>query len=215
MDEDALLEAQVAALLRNTRKKKKKKKKNAKTTHVRNPPSHSMEGPYTYKFLLQRALALCEHDNPTSALYQSNSSTRLKLPPLNMCKYRTTRTCWSNFAQMCTILNRPADHVLKFIERDLAVTASINGKSQLILPIRIEARGMAHILDHYVKKYVLCMRCQSHRTKMHKDKVRRIHFVTCAVCLAESAAPPMKPGVGPHIAVKRGDRRRARQTTVQ
>lgn len=207
------LEAEVQALIETTRKKKKKHKKSKKSK--KSPPSDSVgaktdNGPYSYETLLKRAYMLLERDNPHLA--STKTTTRLKLPPLNLCRYRTTRTNWSNFGPACRAMCRPPDHLLAFIENELAVNASVNGQGHLILPTRIETRGMTHILNRYVKTYVSCIRCQSCATTFRKDKLRRILYVACKTCKAESAAPPIRAsGTSGHVALKKGDRYRARR----
>jgi translation initiation factor 2 subunit 2 len=208
------LEAEVQAMMARTDKKTKKKtkKKQKKTKKKQQETKQKAAAPvvagYPYEMLLKRVYAFIERDNP--AQLQRHQNKRLRLPAFNMCRYKTTRTIWSNFSEVCSIMDRPLDHVLAFLERELAVRASISRSSSLVLPTRIESRRMGQIMNTYVTDYVLCPRCKSYRTSMHKNRVQRITYVTCLDCQAETAAKPIRAHNTGHKALKRGDRRRAR-----
>jgi translation initiation factor 2 subunit 2 len=238
--EEDRLEAEVQTLLRQSKKKKKDKKKGKKKDKKKKhdvsvqanfggggaqkedlksdvneggqyPESDINEdGRYSYDLLLERVYSMLERDNPDR--YSKQPVTRLTLPPLNLTRYKTTRTCWSNFVRVCKSMMRPPDHVMRFLENELAMRTSINGHQQLIVPTRIESRGLKLILDRYVKQYVLCIRCQSYRTTIRKDQVRRLSFVQCDHCHAETSVPLIKTGIKGHVALKRGDRYRSRHS---
>lgn len=217
-DEEAELEAEVQALLRGAKKKKKKNKKDKKVKKLKAPPVQ--ETPvlgtpvlgtpigYDYEMLLKRAYMLLKRDNPDA---ETKTTRRLKLPPPNICPYKTTRTCWSNFIQTCTAFQRPPDHVARFVEHELSTKVSISGRQHLIVPMRLDTRGLSQILDRYAKKYVLCIRCKSCDTTFRKNTVQRLHFVECMDCQAITSVPVTRSSSG-HVAVKRGDRRKARVT---
>lgn len=214
-DLDAEVQAMMARTANKKDKKKKKKDKKKKTdkkkTSDPGPKTQQVAAPsttYSYDMLLKRVYAFIERDNPDQL--RRNRNARLKLPALNMCRYKTTRTNWSNFYQVCQVMERPLDHVMTFIERELAVHASINRNRHLILPTRIESRRMGQILHKYVVNYVMCVRCNSHRTAMRKDRVRRITFMECTECQAQTAVKSVHTQRAGHVAVKRGDRYRAR-----
>lgn len=209
--EEQKLEAEVAALLRQ--KKVKKKKKHKKKKKKRSSSLHSSlpvkpQITYSYEMLLRRAYECMDSDNPSRRV--ERKTTRLQIPLLNLCRYKTTRTCWSSFAPTCKAFNRPPDHVKKFVDNELAIKSSVNGAGHLIMPTRMESRPMTHLLNKYVKTYVMCLRCGSHDTSFRKDKVRRVLFTVCRSCQAESSVEPIQTGKTSHVALKKGDRYRQR-----
>lgn len=213
------LEAEVAALLcqkKVKKKKKHKKKKKPKTKAKKQSPSlpaSSLATPqitYSYEMLLRRAYECMDSDNPSRRA--ERKATRLKIPPLSLCRYKTTRTCWSSFAVTCRAMNRPPDHVKKFVDNQLAIKSSVNGAGHLIMPTRMETRPMTHLLSKYVKTYVMCLRCGSHNTTFCKDKARRLMFTVCQSCHAESSVEPIQTGKASHVALKKGDRYRQRNS---
>jgi len=220
-ESEEALEAQVQAIMAQTKKKKKKKDKKKKKKEKKekkkketkeNEGTKNSDGyPYPYQLLLDRAYEYLKRDQPQHN--STDKSCRLKLPLLNICRYKTTRTNWSNFAKTCQVMQRPPDHLLAFIEHELAVRAAVNGSGHLVLPTRIDSRRMGQLLHKYVTNYVLCIRCGSHNTSFYKDKIRRILFVDCITCHAQTAAQPIRaPGTSSgHVALKKGDRYRARR----
>lgn len=233
-EEEARLEAEVQALLsqgkkekkvKKEKKEKKKKKKKHKSKSKSGSDSSGEEGatavPQTphvvapepvvhdYQTLLARVYMQYQRDHPDLSRFAHKGVPRLKLPPPQVFPFKTTRTCWGNFAQSCVLMNRPPDHVLKFLEQEYATNMSVNGNQQLVIPTRTTTRALVLKLEKYVSEYILCIRCKSCMTRLWKDKVRRITCVTCATCDAEYTVAPLR-GMASHIALKKGDRRRAR-----
>ena len=190
---------------RKKEKEKSTQKKLGATSNASDPEQREQDGyPYDYNFLLKRVYSMLHRDYPS--LQETKSATRLKIPPLNMCRYKTTRSCWSNFIPVCQAMHRPADHLVQFLEKEMAIHLSVNGRQHLIIPTRLETRGLASLLDRYVKQYVLCMRCNSATTIMTKDTVRRLTQIKCTNCHATTTAPPIKKHQMGHRALKKGDR---------
>ena len=172
------------------------------------PKSHPQ---YPYKMLLKRVYELYNRDFPDKTMTKTHS--RLVLPSLNVCRYKTTRTCWSNFINVCEIFVRPPEHLIQFIEYEIVARISINGRNNLIIPSRIDSRALSNILNRYAQTYVVCIRCKCPHTTFRKDHAKRVHYVKCSDCYAEYSVPIIKKYNKGHSALKRGDRYKLRAKT--
>ncbi len=94
------------------------------------------------------------------------------------------KTIIINFSQICSLLNRKPEHVAKFLMRELAVSATIDGQ-RLVLNRRVRVDKINEKIEAYVKKYVLCPECKKPDTKLIKQD--RFTFIQCLACGAKHA----------------------------
>ncbi|MEK6861447.1 MAG: translation initiation factor IF-2 subunit beta [Nanoarchaeota archaeon] len=92
------------------------------------------------------------------------------------------KTIISNFSQICSILRRPPEQLLKYLQRELATPAEIDGP-RLILGRKISSSTINQKIVQYGNDFVLCRECHKPDTQMYKED--RILFLKCMVCGAK------------------------------
>ena len=92
------------------------------------------------------------------------------------------KTIISNFSQLCSTLRRPQEKILKFLQRELATPASIDGP-RLVLGRKLSASLINEKIVRYCSDFVLCKECQKPDTQLIKED--RILFMKCTACGAK------------------------------
>ena len=92
------------------------------------------------------------------------------------------KTIVSNFIQICDILHREQSLLLKYLQRELATPAIIDGQ-RLVLGRKISAKAVNEKIEQFVKEFVLCRECGKSDTKMFKED--RVLFLKCLACGAK------------------------------
>jgi translation initiation factor 2 subunit 2 len=92
------------------------------------------------------------------------------------------KTVISNFHQIATTLNRPPEHLLKFILKELATPGDVK-KNELIIGTKIAASRVNEKIQKYATTYVLCHECGKPDTQLIKEKDR--YYLKCAACGAK------------------------------
>jgi translation initiation factor 2 subunit 2 len=67
-----------------------------------------------------------------------------------------SKTIISNFAQIAQTLRRPADHLLKFILKELATPGEISRSGLLVLGAKVPATRINEKIREYAYEFVLC-----------------------------------------------------------
>lgn len=92
------------------------------------------------------------------------------------------KTIVLNFADIADVINRPVDHLLKVLSKELATAGIVEGR-RVIFQGKFGLMQLNGKLANYVKEYVLCKQCGRHDTKlMHEE---RIWSVKCMACGAK------------------------------
>ena len=116
-----------------------------------------------------------------------------KLPEISVSKERFevpkvkghiegNKTIISNFSEMASSLRREAEHLLKYLQRELATPASIDGP-RLMLGRKISAAQINQRIQQYARDFVLCSECGKPDTIIVKED--RVLFLRCTVCGAK------------------------------
>lgn len=92
------------------------------------------------------------------------------------------KTILNNFIQISNDLNREPTHLLKFLQRELATPATINGP-RLVMGRKILAHLINAKIELYAKIFVLCPDCKKPDTKMKKEG--KVLFLKCMACGAK------------------------------
>ncbi len=130
---------------------------------------------YDYDELLKRA---CSQMPAVSLKHE-----RLELPRL----YITTvgmRTIISNFKEVADVLNRDAQHILKFLTREMATAATFN-ESRAVFQGKFKQDSFERLLQRYMESFVVCPVCKRPDTRITKEK--RLSFLLCNACGAKSS----------------------------
>jgi translation initiation factor 2 subunit 2 len=94
------------------------------------------------------------------------------------------RTIIQNFGEVSGRLNRDPRHLLKFLSREMATAASLDG-ARAIFQGRFDVETVTRLLTIYAQRYVICPICNRPDTKMEKEG--RYLFLRCEACGARSS----------------------------
>ncbi len=112
---------------------------------------------------------------------QSISKERFEIPKVTG-HIEGNKTIISNFIQICDTLRREPGHLLKYLQRELATPATIEGP-RLILGRKISANIINQKIALYVNDFVLCSECKRPDTQLIKEG--KIYQVKCLACGAK------------------------------
>lgn len=126
-----------------------------------------------YQQLLQRA---------RSQLPQIVQSTeRFDIPKVKG-HLQGNKTIISNFTQICDTFSRPQEHLLKYLQRELAAPAQIDGP-RLILGRKLNSGLINTKIAEYANTFVLCSECKKPDTVIQKEG--NALFLRCSACGAK------------------------------
>ncbi len=97
------------------------------------------------------------------------------------------RTILQNFGDISSKINRDPHHLLKFLSRELATAASLDG-GRAIFQGRFDVQTVTRLLNIYAKRFVICPICNRPDTKVEKEG--RYLFLRCEACGARSSILP-------------------------
>ncbi len=94
-----------------------------------------------------------------------------------------SKTVITNFIAICNVLRRDPNHLLKYLQRELATPGYIDGP-RLILGSKISASYINTKIERYANDFVLCPVCKKPDTLITKED--RISMLKCAACGAKN-----------------------------
>ena len=94
------------------------------------------------------------------------------------------RTLVHNFGDICNMLNREPNHLLKFLTREMATKAGVEG-GRAIFQGKFQSDIIERLIERYVNEFVVCPVCKRPDTKIVKEK--RFTFLICEACGARSS----------------------------
>ncbi len=92
------------------------------------------------------------------------------------------KTVFQNFSKIVDYINRDAGHFLKFMTKELATSAVIEGHKAVFVG-KFSGEQIADKIKKYLKEFVFCGECGKPDTKI--DKENRISFMKCMACGAK------------------------------
>ena len=107
---------------------------------------------------------------------------RLEVPRA-ICIAIGSRTFLENFKEICDVLNRKTEHVLRYLLREMATSGMIEG-SRAIFQGKFEDETVDRLVRRYMEEFVICPICKRPDTKIIKEK--RLSFLACEACGAKS-----------------------------
>ncbi len=107
---------------------------------------------------------------------------RLEIPK-PICAVSGSRTFLNNFREICDVLNRNPNHVLRFLSREMATSGSTEG-SRAIFQGKFECQSLERLIRRYIEEFLNCPICKRPDTKIVKEK--RLSFLVCEACGARS-----------------------------
>lgn len=94
------------------------------------------------------------------------------------------RTIISNFLQIASTLRRDAEHLLKYVLKELATPGEIKKSGALILGTKVPASRINEKMRQYANEFVLCLECGKPDTKIEKDG--DLMYMKCTACGAKN-----------------------------
>jgi len=225
-------EAELAAMLDLSKKKKKKKKKDKKdkessgdttandvdndakfaeqrrlileleTAHGEKEDMYDRKADYTYEDMLDRVMNILHAQNPDLI-----EKKRRTMKPPQLTRVGTKKTLWVNFQEICTMMQRPPQHVFQFFMAELGTEGSIDGNQRLVIRGKYVPKYIESLLRKYIVSYVTCEMCRSPNTELTRDPATRLNFCKCHDCGSSRSVANISSG---YHATSRADRRAAR-----
>lgn len=92
------------------------------------------------------------------------------------------KTIVTNFHQICDLFGREPERLLKYLQRELATPAAIDGQ-RLVLGRRLSSNFVNQKVEQFAQDFVICKECKKPDTKMVKED--RIYSLKCMACGAK------------------------------
>lgn len=92
------------------------------------------------------------------------------------------KTIIVNFNQVYSTFRRDQEQILKYLQRELATPAFIDGP-RLVLGRKINASLINLKIEQYANEFVLCKECKKPDTKLVKED--KVLFLKCTACGAK------------------------------
>ena len=105
-------------------------------------------------------------------------------PPMPDSTIEGNRTFIRNWHQIATALHRDENHLLKFLTKELATSANIEGQ-RAVFSGKHQRGALTALLNRYLKDYVICPECHKPDTNLLKED--RIMFLICEACGARTS----------------------------
>jgi translation initiation factor 2 subunit 2 len=112
-----------------------------------------------------------------------SSGERFELPAIQGIRMGS-RTIIQNFKEIADRMNRDPHHLLKFLSKELATAATMDGARAIFQGV-FKVESMRRLLNIYTQRFVICPVCKRPDTKM--DRQERYTFLTCEACGARSS----------------------------
>ncbi|MBS3108497.1 translation initiation factor IF-2 subunit beta [Candidatus Woesearchaeota archaeon] len=94
------------------------------------------------------------------------------------------KTIISNFKELCDILRRDQKLVLKYLQRELATPAIIDGQ-RLILGRKLSSQLINQKIEQFTNDFVLCKECKKPDTQLLKEG--EFTIMKCMACGAKGS----------------------------
>jgi translation initiation factor 2 subunit 2 len=166
------------------------------------PDEHDRKAEYSYSDLLDRVVDIITTNNPDLI-----EKKRRNMKPPQLTRVGTKKTLWVNFQEICTMMQRPPEHVFQFFMAELGTEGSIDGSQRLVIRGKYVPKYIESLLRKYIVEYVTCQMCRSPNTELTKDSSTRLQFVNCKDCGSNRSVAAIRTG---YHATSRADRRAAR-----
>ena len=128
-----------------------------------------------YKTMLDRA-----YKNLPEVLVEED---RFQIPRARVTR-QGRRSIIMNFREIAERLQRPPEHLLKFLLRETATRGNFDG-DKVVFQGRFNADSIRNLVEIYTNKYVICPVCGRPDTHVIRDK--RLSFLQCDACGARSS----------------------------
>lgn len=111
------------------------------------------------------------------------ANSRFEIPE-PVCNALGNRVFIQNFKQVCEVIGRDQQRLLRYLSRELATAGCIEG-DQAAFQGKFSSVLIRRIIDDYVQEFVICPVCRSPDTKLIREE--RFRFLVCEACGARSS----------------------------
>tara|TARA_A100001037_G_C14952475_1_gene545626 strand:+ start:202 stop:606 length:405 start_codon:yes stop_codon:yes gene_type:complete len=117
---------------------------------------------------------------------EDSTSNKLVLPN-PVIEISTTNTYWKNIKKILQTINRPPDHFVDYMNKEIGnVNWLSSSKSDgLVIIGKYKPAKINGLLYNYVKQYVICNICNSYNTTISKNKHIKGYQLYCKKCLSQ------------------------------
>lgn len=119
---------------------------------------------------------------------ESKLDVRLEIPKPEVI-ISGNRTFINNFGEIANIIRRKPEHMLKFLSKELASPAHIEG-GRAIFQGKLYANLIEKKLESYYKEFLYCPECKKPDTQIIKQD--RISILKCEACGAKTPIRQIK-----------------------
>ncbi|HLC72824.1 MAG TPA: translation initiation factor IF-2 subunit beta [Candidatus Nanoarchaeia archaeon] len=109
------------------------------------------------------------------------SAERFEIPKVTG-HIQGVKTVITNFSQICSVIRREVTGLLKYLQRELATPAILDGP-RLVLGRKLASQLINDKITQFCKDFVLCRECGKPDTQLIKED--RITFMKCTACGAK------------------------------
>lgn len=96
------------------------------------------------------------------------------------------KTVVSNLGQIAAKLSRPLPLIVKYIEKQLATKAIIEGNF-VIFNAKLSAKKINERIQRFTDQFIICKKCAKPDTKLTKDT--GVYILRCQACGAKYSIP--------------------------
>ena len=172
------------------------------TAHGEESDDYDRKADYPYEDMLDRVMGILHAQNPDLI-----EKKRRTMKPPQLTRVGTKKTLWVNYQEICTMMQRPPQHVFQFFMAELGTEGSIDGNQRLLIRGKYVPKYIESLLRKYIVSYVTCEMCRSPNTELTRDAATRLNFVKCNDCGSSRSVANISSG---YHATSRADRRAAR-----
>ena len=119
---------------------------------------------------------------------KTKRDSRFEIPRVES-EIQGNRTIVKSFPGLAKKINRKADHLMKFLLRELATTGKERGSITIFMG-KFSRDLMQHKFEKYLEEFVLCNQCNKPDTALKKEK--GLTFKICEACGAKSSVRNLK-----------------------
>jgi len=113
---------------------------------------------------------------------KTSTGERFELPTIQGVRIGS-KTIVQNFKEIADRMNREPHHLLKFLSKELATAATIDGARAIFQGV-FKVESMNRLLNIYTQRFVICPVCKRPDTKM--EKRGGYTSLVCEACGARS-----------------------------
>lgn len=95
-----------------------------------------------------------------------------------------SKTIINNWVQIADVLRRKPEHMLKFVQKEMATPGEII-KQSVVFGTKLPASKINETIKEYADEFVFCKTCGKPDTKLTKEV--NVYFIICQACGAKNS----------------------------